>query len=121
MRPSALLARPYLRAYGALIGAELDAAGLDAELERRLAPLEPANRAYLGLSAALVHWLLPLLLMGRPRSFAGLEPREQDACLERLQNTPSPLLRAAFFGAKTLALFIFYASPERLRRLGYRP
>ena len=67
-----------------------------------------------------------LLLAGRPNGFAQLPPRLQERALQRMAESPLPVLRQAFQALKRPATFIFYSAPiggvnPNWAAIGYNP
>jgi len=70
--------------------------------------------------------LFGLLMAGRPKGFAQLPPRLQGRALQRMAESPLPMLRQAFQALKRPATFIFYSAPiggvnPNWAAIGYNP
>jgi choline dehydrogenase-like flavoprotein len=76
-------------------------AGMDAETQTRF-------RQLLGFMGSP---LFGLLLAGRPKGFAQLPARVQERALQRMAESPLPVLRQAFQALKRPVAFIFYSAP----------
>lgn len=78
---------------------------------RRYAQSAPAS---LRLGLRVATWLLglsPLLLMGRPRTFAGLTAEDRDTLLARASKTRLPLLPDLVLVLKVIACFAYFRDP----------
>jgi len=78
----------------------------------------PEVRRQFAAFLTLVRWA-PAARYGRP--FDALAPERQDAVLRYLQDCPVQLLRAGFWGVRTLILMGFYARPAAGATFGYTP
>src|SRR6202049_4412978 len=76
-------------------------AGMDSETKARF-------RQLLGFMGSP---LFGLLLAGRPNGFAELPARLQERALQRMAESPFPLMREAFQALKRPVTFIFYSAP----------
>ncbi|MBI5883149.1 MAG: GMC family oxidoreductase [Elusimicrobia bacterium] len=77
-------------------------------IERRAMRL-PFWAFLLAASAAFaLQWLMPLILLGKPRRFQGLSPEEADLLLERLQLVTLIPVRGPFLALKSLVLPVLY-------------
>ena len=92
-------------------------AGVEAIVERALAPRPPRLRRQLVVLIRLLQWL-PLFRYGRP--FTALDPAHRTRFLASIQDAPLLLLRRGFWGLRTLALMGYYARPEAAAEIGYR-
>src|SRR4051812_19385818 len=72
----------------------------------------------LGLFLRLLKWV-PVLRYGKP--FTSLSPLHRKRAFEYLENHRIQLLRAAFWGLRTLAMLGYYCLPETTRSIGYHP
>jgi choline dehydrogenase-like flavoprotein len=88
---------------------DLDVAGL---LVEALAGMDGVTQArFRQLLGFMGSPLFGFLLAGRPRGFAQLPPRLQQRALQRMAESPLPMLRQAFQALKRPATFIFYSAP----------
>ena len=95
--------------------AQEDCLGLiDDVLATRPAPMQRQFATFL----RVVRWL-PVLRYGRP--IDRLAPKRQDAALRFFQHFPVQVVRAGFWGVRTLILMGFYARPGTAATIGYRP
>jgi hypothetical protein len=81
-------------------------------LRQRPAGLVRQIRLLLGL----IEWL-PVLRHGR--RFSSLDAAQRTRVLAGLQDHPVSLIRAGFWGLRTLALLGYYGRPEAARAIGY--
>jgi hypothetical protein len=65
-----------------------------------------------------MEWL-PVPRFGR--RLTRLDPEHQARYLTWLESQPVPLLRAGFWGVRTLALLGYYGRPTAVHALGYAP
>jgi choline dehydrogenase-like flavoprotein len=91
-------------------------AGTDAETQARFRQL----LSFMGSP------LFGLLLAGRPKGFADLPARLQERALQRMAESPLPVLREAFQALKRPVTFIFYSAPvsgvnPNWAAIGYEP
>lgn len=100
----------YALAYARHAG--LSEEGIGAEVERRLARLEPWAQGYVAASAMFTLWVAPLVFLGRLRSFERLGETEREDLLARLLRA-RPWLRTLFLGARALALAACYGRSRR--------
>ena len=98
------------RAYAEHVGLPKPPADLRSEMSRRLALWPAWARLGAGFMAWNLRWLAPVALLGCMRRFESLSPEDKEALLERLQQTRSPFLRAAFLMVKTLVLGVCYSA-----------
>lgn len=105
MSAAGRLVAAYAKAYARHIGKPEE--GLEAEVERRLALMEPWARAYAAGSAWLALNAAPLLFLRRAASFGALSSEERERLLAKLVDCP-PAARSLFLGARTLALTACY-------------
>jgi choline dehydrogenase-like flavoprotein len=88
---------------------DIDVAGVLAEaLAATDAETQARFRQLLGFMGSP---LFGLLLAGRPSGFAQLTPRLRERALQRMAESPLPMLRQAFQALKRPATFIFYSAP----------
>jgi len=87
-------------------------------IEEVLAARPALVQRQLALFLRVVRWL-PALRYGRP--IDRLSPAHQDAALRFFQRFPVQLVRAGFWGVRTLILMGFYARPGTAATIGYRP
>ena len=91
-------------------------AGTDAETQARFRQL----LSFMGSP------VFGLLLAGRPKGFADLPARLQERALQRMAESPLPVLREAFQALKRPVTFIFYSAPvsgvnPNWEAIGYEP
>ena len=101
--------------------ADLDSAGINrffTLIDRALEQREPAVRRQFGTFLAFLRWA-PLVRYLVP--FEKLSPAHQDAVLSWFQDAPLPLLRAGFWGLKTMVFMGYYGQPETHALIGYAP
>jgi hypothetical protein len=101
------------------------AAGLDtlgwqdveARIEAALSSRPPRLRRQLRLLVLALEWS-PVLR--HRRRFSSLDAAQRTEILERVQRSPTLLVRRGFWGLRTLVLLGYYGSPEVRRSIGYR-
>jgi hypothetical protein len=101
--------------------AELDSAGVHRFLtliDEALQQREPAVRRQFGTFLAVLRWAPMVRYLG---PFEKLSPAHQDAVLRWFQDAPLQLLRAGFWGLKTMVFMGYYGQPETHALIGYAP
>lgn len=101
--------------------ADLDEAAwqeVEALVERTLADRPPGMRRQLGILLRLVEWKS---VLRHGRRCSKLSPARRDRYLRSLQDHPLQLLRAGFWGLRTLALLGYYGRASAAEAIGYAP
>ena len=101
--------------------AQMTPAGRDAMIaliEGTLASRTPAMRGQFRLFLRLLRWL-PFLRHFRPLD--RLDGPRQDAALRGFQDHPRQIIRAGFWGVRTLVLLGYYGQPATGPSISYTP
>jgi hypothetical protein len=97
-----------------------DPLDLGAEIDRRLASLEPAAERQIDLLLRFLNSRVgALLLTGRARALTRLSDAELDHLLDEWQRSPRPYRRTIWQALRRLILASYYSSPAAHASIGY--
>jgi choline dehydrogenase-like flavoprotein len=93
---------------------------LGAEIDRRLAGLEPAAERQIDLLLRFLNTRVgALLLTGRGRALSGMSDAELDRLFDKWQRSPKPSRRTVWQALRRLILASYYSTPVAHASIGY--